>query len=429
MKKILSFALSLLLIAGLAACGAGTVTPDPTEIPTEEPTAIPTAEPTAAPTPEPTAEPTPAPTPEPEAKYNEHDMEMILAFLETKDADGVTNGAKCFEGYDPEDPETWHAEYANINWSNGSEMRLVEIGIGFRAVVGTLDVSGCTELRELTCWSSECNIDRINASGCTKLKELNCNDCYTVREIILTGCTALNDLQFECNLVESIDLTGLSSITQIFCPENRLEELDVSDCVNLKTLNCSRNRLKTLDLSALNGLKEVYCSQNKIKKLDLSGNSGLKYLACGNNKLTELKLGGCTALVELSAENNSLSSIDVTACAALDSLDVRNNSLTVLDLSGNPVLWTLYSSGNRLTKLDLMNNNMLSFRYVAVSGNGTIGYDINYRQETEEDTLYAVAGEGAVFLGWYTEDGQLISTNPTLSAWESTTPRVVAKFS
>ena len=69
MKKIFALLLVLVMILGLAACGAGTPaatpTPEPTAEPTPEPTAEPTPEPTAEPTPEPTAEPTPEPTPEP----------------------------------------------------------------------------------------------------------------------------------------------------------------------------------------------------------------------------------------------------------------------------------------------------------------------------------------------------------------------------
>ena len=162
MKKAISVLLYSVMILSLAACKDNlSAAADPTEAPaTNEPviTAMPTDEPTEAPTEFPSEAPTEMPTPDPLAGYNEHDMQRILAFLETVDKDGVTNGKKCFDDYDPEAPSTWHAEYANIVWSDGPDKRLIEIGIGFRAVVGTLDVSDCTELKHLTCWAGECNI-------------------------------------------------------------------------------------------------------------------------------------------------------------------------------------------------------------------------------------------------------------------------------
>ena len=39
--------------------------------------------------------------------YNEHDYQKCLAFLETEDENGVKNGEKLSESYDPYDPETW----------------------------------------------------------------------------------------------------------------------------------------------------------------------------------------------------------------------------------------------------------------------------------------------------------------------------------
>ena len=39
--------------------------------------------------------------------YIEHDYLKLYAFLETADADGVKNGKKLNENYDPADPTTW----------------------------------------------------------------------------------------------------------------------------------------------------------------------------------------------------------------------------------------------------------------------------------------------------------------------------------
>ncbi|MBR3460618.1 MAG: hypothetical protein IKH21_07540, partial [Clostridia bacterium] len=45
------------------------------------------------------------PTPE---GYNDHDYQKLVAFLEQTDDEGVKNGEKLSENYDPNDPATWN---------------------------------------------------------------------------------------------------------------------------------------------------------------------------------------------------------------------------------------------------------------------------------------------------------------------------------
>lgn len=162
MKRLLSFALVIFMLAALTACGSGTNTPEPTAAPTEEqtaavtadPTAEATAEPTEEPTTEPTAEPTAEPTPEPLPAYDSHDVAVLRAFFEQSD-NGVKNGEKLFSGYDPDDPATWYDEgakiYANaVWWSENGRARALYIsalGDGYETLAGELDL---TELDELT---------------------------------------------------------------------------------------------------------------------------------------------------------------------------------------------------------------------------------------------------------------------------------------
>ena len=67
MKKILTFALALVMLLSLNACVAKKIAEAiiPTAAPTAAPTEVPTPEPTEVPTPEPTEEPTPTPEPTP----------------------------------------------------------------------------------------------------------------------------------------------------------------------------------------------------------------------------------------------------------------------------------------------------------------------------------------------------------------------------
>ena len=65
--------------------------------------------------------------------YNDHDYQKMVAFFEQTDENGVRNGEKLSEDYDPTDPETWR-EYdgdhcrGDITWTTvAGEYRLCDI--------------------------------------------------------------------------------------------------------------------------------------------------------------------------------------------------------------------------------------------------------------------------------------------------------------
>ena len=68
------------------------------------------------------------PTPE---GYNDHDYQKLVAFMEQTDEDGIKNGEKCSENYDPTDPETWGTDGYSIHrfqWTKtDGELRIQKI--------------------------------------------------------------------------------------------------------------------------------------------------------------------------------------------------------------------------------------------------------------------------------------------------------------
>lgn len=193
--------------------------------------------------------------------YNDHDYQKMVAFFEQTDENGVRNGEKLSEDYDPTDPETWweyDGDYCrgSIEWTTvAGEYRLYEIffgGIGNYALplelVGFLDVSGCTALTDVRC----------NSWG----------------DIQLTG----------------LDVSGCAALEVLDCDGNELTELDVSTNTGLVWLYCRRNQLTELDISANTELRRLYCSGNQLTELDVSANTELESLSCSENHLTELDL-------------------------------------------------------------------------------------------------------------------------------------------
>ena len=119
--------------------------------------------------------------------YNDHDYQKMVAFFEQTDENGVRNGEKLSEDYDPTDPETWweyDGDYCRgiVEWTTvAGEYRLYNIffgGIGNDALplelVGFLDVSGCTALVKVRCRSwGDIQLTGLDVSGCAALEELD----------------------------------------------------------------------------------------------------------------------------------------------------------------------------------------------------------------------------------------------------------------
>jgi len=315
--------------------------------------------------------------------YNDHDYQKMVAFFERTDENGVRNGEKLSEDYDPTDPETWweyDGDYCrgSIEWTTvAGEYRLYEIffgGIGNYALplelVGFLDVSGCTALTDVRC----------NSWG----------------DIQLTG----------------LDVSGCAALEALECYGNELTELDISECAALEELDCDYNHMTELDVSANTELRRLYCSGNQLTELDVSMNTELESLSCFENQLTELDVSGCAALEELDCDYNHMTELDVSANTELRRLWCSGNQLTELDVSANTELESLSCSENHLTELDLSNNPRINIDTISAEGSGFI--EVSTVWDENDDICYyikAASVPGNSFCGWYAVDGTLLSTN------------------
>ena len=367
--------------------------------------------------------------------YNDHDYQKMVAFFEQTDENGVRNGEKLSENYDPTDPGTWR-EYdgdycrGDITWTTvAGEYRLCDIffgGIGNYALplelVGFLDVSGCTALTEVRCWSSgDIQLTGLDVSGCTALEELHCvrlsyADYYSYNGIVelnVSNCTALTDIYCSGNQLTELDVSTNAELYELDCSGNQLTELDVSANAALEDLDCSENQLTELDISANAELGSLRCSGNQLTELDVSAaNEELQYLNCSDNQLTELDVSANTGLRELACSGNQLTELDISANTGLRGLWCSGNQLTELDISANTELERLGCSGNQLTELDLSNNPRIDIDTISAEGSGFIGVGTEW--DENDDICYyikAASVPGSSFCGWYAVDGTLLSTN------------------
>ena len=172
-----------------------------------------------------------------------------------------------------------------------------------------------------------------------------------------------------------------------------------------------RNLIGKLDVSNCTELVELDCSYNQLTELDVSNNTALVYLNCGYNQLTELDISNNTALEHLVCDNNQL---------------------TELDISNNTAMWILSCRNNQLTSLNLESSYSLSFLAdrVEAEGNGFIAVDLY--SEVEDYTyfgcVYAEPKSGSTFIGWYDENGVLLSSEAEFDIYDANSTVFIAKF-
>ena len=332
--------------------------------------------------------------------YNAHDYEKCVNFLEQTDENGVKNGDKLSDNYDPNDPGTWGVGYwTNVplfQWATvNGENRIVEIDVfsSTATVCGILDASDCSALTKLDCSYND-------LSG-----------------VIVSGCTALNEISCSGNNINELDVSQNSALMKLWCYDNCIDELDLSSCT---------------------GLTELACDNNNLRELDVTRNTALVSLVCSDNSLTELDVSRNTALLHLSCSNMDLSSLDVSKNTQLKLLVCDNTGITEIDISNNTELVALSCLENNLREIDMTNNTDLPLDYIRAEGGGYIGFVEDHYGGEGATGVFAYPNEGENFLGFYDENGNLLYEGETdsyyagycyFNFYDDTRNTIIARFS
>ena len=349
--------------------------------------------------------------------YNAHDYDQCVQFLEQTDENGVKNGTRCSNSYNPNDPGTWGHnswnDYGNcFRWTTvNGEQRIYKITIPHTNVVGSLDASDFSELVTLDCSSSR--LTEVNISGCTSLNTFTTYNNSLTEILSVDSSLSFNRLYSDgsgyiaCNKQGSTTTFYAYPVNGAtfdgFCDENgavisygegstsitfsgELTGTVVARFTNSQDYNENdysklRSFLEQTDESGVkNGAKFSsdydpntpstwgtafrwinVNGERRILSINpgwLNGGSGSP---CG-----ELDLSGCIALETLRIQKYfysepyiNITAVDVTGCIALKELTVRNARLEELDVSTNTALTALQCGGNMLTELDVSNNSEL----------------------------------------------------------------------
>ncbi|MCR5163529.1 MAG: fibronectin type III domain-containing protein [Thermoguttaceae bacterium] len=170
--------------------------------------------------------------------YDANDVGKARAFFEQADDEGITNGTKLFgDAYDANDTTTWFnddnegATFAEVD----GVMRLAGFEAFEYGLVGTLDLSDCTELTSLTCSYNQ--LTALDVSGCENLEDLRCwNNQLT--SINISGCNGLTKLYCYDNQLTTLDVSEFQELTELYCGGNLLTTVDVTECASLTVLDC-----------------------------------------------------------------------------------------------------------------------------------------------------------------------------------------------
>ena len=172
------------------------------------------------------------------------------------------------------------SEVVQIDLSN--KPNLYEVNISYNYNLTTLDLSNCTNLYILNCYSN--NLTTLDLSSCTNLNFFNCYN----------------------NNLTALDLSSCTNLNYFYCSDNNLTTLDLSNCTNLYYLYCYDNNLTTLDLSSCTNLYDLYCYDNQLNNLYLGSNISGGALETYNNPYLN-----CINVNDLNYySNNTYSSID-----------------------------------------------------------------------------------------------------------------------
>ena len=208
-------------------------------------------------------------------------------------------------------------------------------------------------------------------------------------------------------LVGALDVSGFTALDDLRCYENAITEIDASGCVILDNIMCWNNVITSLCISSCTMLESFSCSNNRITELDFSDCPLIEWISCYGNKLVQLDVSGCAELSVLLCFNNYIVDLDVTGCSSLNRLDCTGNSLTELDFYDCPIL---------------------GFDNIMAEGNGFIGYSRDIDEEYLWDYALAVPEEGEEFLGWFTQNGDLITEFERINASQTDETIIVARF-
>ncbi|TXJ26826.1 MAG: hypothetical protein E6Q24_10760 [Chitinophagaceae bacterium] len=214
---------------------------------------------------------------ESEKIYNSVELDQLRAFLRQPSALYTTRieaNLKCV-GLSPSDTakwttdETWVSKISNIYWNTDTPKRLTHINWDNKQVKGNLNLSNFSALTKLYC--RETFITSLNVSGCTSLQDLHCWSYELLKFPNVSSNTSLHELSFHSDqMYQSYDVSKNTELKYLDLKSTGLKSIDVSKNTALTKLELSYNGLTSLDVSKCTVLEYVSLAENNLSSTALN---------------------------------------------------------------------------------------------------------------------------------------------------------------
>ena len=164
-----------------------------------------------------------------------------------------------------------------LDFSMFQSLSILEIN-SFNSIEA-VSAAGCPELTYLTVRNCNTALRSINATGCAKLESCNVYSNSTLETILLDNCTSLKTFNSEnqsANLtsLKNVSLTGCSALTGFYARNSGLEAADFSQCTSISEIDIRNNMMTAEGLDSTFGLLPDRNSQTQAGNILIYGNPG-----------------------------------------------------------------------------------------------------------------------------------------------------------
>ena len=145
--------------------------------------------------------------------------------------------------------------------------------------IEAVSTAGCPQLTYLTVRNCNTGLKSINAAGCAKLESCNIYSNNALETVLLDNCTSLKTFNSEnqyANLtsLKNVSLTGCSALTGFYARSSGLEAADFSQCTSISEIDIRNNMMTAEGLDSTFGLLPDRNSQTQAGNILIYGNPG-----------------------------------------------------------------------------------------------------------------------------------------------------------